>query len=81
MHEYHTTKRLLDVALEQAQLASDERIVNLKINLDPNSGYTPESIRFYFEQLAAETPAAGAVLEFDMLAASQPVQLMAIDIQ
>jgi acylphosphatase/Zn finger protein HypA/HybF involved in hydrogenase expression len=66
MHEFSVTERLFQIALTQADLRGGERIRRLHINLDPDSGYTPEAIRFYFEQLAQNTPAEGAELAFEL---------------
>jgi len=52
MHEYSITERLFQLALEQADLEEGEQIQRLHIELDPNSGYAPDAIRFYFEHLA-----------------------------
>ncbi|MEZ4735416.1 MAG: pyruvate:ferredoxin (flavodoxin) oxidoreductase [Caldilineaceae bacterium] len=80
MHEYLITERLLTVALENAQVAAGERIGRLNINLDPDAGYTPDAIRFYFEQLAQNTPADGAELVFTMTSSPQHIQLQSVEI-
>lgn len=80
MHGYFATAELLTIALEQAQLDKNERITCLKINLSPNSHCVPDLIRYYFGQLAANTPAAGARLIFETAPAAEPVQLLEIDI-
>lgn len=80
MHEYSITERLFQIALEQADLRCDESIQRLHIELDPDAGYAPDAIRFYFEQLAIGTPAAGAELAFKMVPQPQHIRLTAIDI-
>ncbi|MBX3013452.1 MAG: pyruvate:ferredoxin (flavodoxin) oxidoreductase [Caldilineaceae bacterium] len=80
MHEYLITERLLNVALAQAHPAADERISRLQIKLDPLSGYAPDSIRFYFDQLAQNTPAAGAELAFDLAPTPQHIQLVTVEV-
>ena len=80
MHEYLITERLLNIALENARVAPGERISRLKINLDPDAGYTPDSIRFYFEQLAQNTAAAGAELLFDQAPSPQQIQLLTVEV-
>lgn len=80
MHEYLITERLLNIALENARVAPGERISRLKINLDPDAGYTPDSIRFYFEQLAQNTAADGAELLFEQAPAPQHIQLLTVEV-
>lgn len=80
MHEFNITKSLLDVAMAQAQLQPGERIQRLHITLDPNSGYTPESIRFYFDQLAHHSTVADAELVFELQESGQPIRLTQVDI-
>lgn len=80
MHGRYATADLLAIALEQAQLDSNERITCLKINLSPDAHCAPDLIRYYFDRLAANTAAAGAQLIFEMAPAADPVQLLAIDI-
>lgn len=80
MHELNVTRNLLRVALEQAQVQQGERIQRLHITLDPNSGYSPESIRFYFEELARNSPAAHAALAFTWSKSGPPIRLAQVDI-
>ena len=80
MHEYLITERLLNIALENAHVSPGERISRLKINLDPDAGYTPDSIRFYFEQLAQNTAADGAELVFDQAPSTQHIQLVTVEV-
>lgn len=80
MHEYLITERLLNVALDQAHPAVGERISRLNVKLDPVSGYAPDSIRFYFEQLAQHTAAAGAELVFDLAPSPQHIQLVTVEV-
>jgi pyruvate-ferredoxin/flavodoxin oxidoreductase len=80
MHEYLITERLLAVALEKAAVGADEQISRLTINIDPNSGYTPDAVRFYFEELAKNTPAAGAELLFEGAPAPQQIQLLTVEV-
>jgi hydrogenase maturation protein HypF len=75
MHEFGITERLFQVALNQADLQFGERIERLHIRLDPESGYAPDAIRFYFEQLAAGSVAEGANLEFTMAAEPHHIAL------
>jgi len=80
MHEYHITQSLLQTALDKATLQDGEQIERLHIALDPDSTYLADAIRFYFEQLAQNTAATGAQLEFDTAAAGEQIRLTSIDI-
>lgn len=80
MHEFNVSERLFQVALTQADLRDGERIRRLYINLDPDSGYTPEAIRFYFEQLAQNTPAEGAELTFELGPQPEHIALHQVEI-
>ena len=80
MHEFHMTQTLLQTALTSAKLQDGEQIERLHIALDPDSRYLADAIRFYFEQLAQHTAAAGAQLEFDTAAAGEQIRLTSIDI-
>jgi acylphosphatase/Zn finger protein HypA/HybF involved in hydrogenase expression len=80
MHEFGITERLFQIALTQAGLRDGERIRCLLINLDPDSGYAPDAVRFYFEQLARNTPAEGAELAFELVSQPQHISLSQIEI-
>ena len=80
MHEYDITEQLFHVAMEQAQLQDGERLQRLYVTLDPQSGYVPDAIRFYFEQLAAGTAADGAELLFELVEQPQHIRLTTLDI-
>ena len=81
MHEFGITERLFQIALDQADLQDGERIRRLQITLDPDSGYVPDAIRFYFEQLAQGTPAEGAALDFDLSAEPRHIALNTLEIE
>ena len=80
MHEYSITERLFHVAMDQAQLRDGERLHRLHIALDPQSGYLPDAIRFYFEQLARGSAAEGAELAFDLVEQPQHIRLTSLDV-
>jgi hydrogenase maturation protein HypF len=81
MHEFGITERLFQIALEQADLQDGERIRRLQITLDPDSGYVPDAICFYFEQLARGTPAEGATLDFDLTTEPRHIALNTLEIE
>jgi Zn finger protein HypA/HybF involved in hydrogenase expression len=80
MHEFHLTQTLLQTALDKATLQDSEQIERLHIALDPDSTYLADAIRFYFEQLAQNTAAADAQLEFNTTTVSEQIRLTSIDI-
>lgn len=80
MHEFDTTEQLFQLALTKAELQEGERIRRLQIALDPDSGYAPDAIRFYFEQLAQGTAAEGAELNFELTPMSRTITLQQIEI-
>jgi Zn finger protein HypA/HybF involved in hydrogenase expression len=78
MHEFGITERLFQIAIDQADLQDGERIERLRIRLDPDSGYTPDAIRFYFEQIAKGSAAEGAELEFTFEVEPQPIAVASL---
>lgn len=80
MHEFSLTERLYQIALTNADLKPGERIRRLKIRLDPDSGYAPEAIRFYFAQLAQGTAAQGAKLDFELAPEPRHIALTELEI-
>jgi len=68
MHELHITESLFNTALEQARAANASKILRLDIALGEGSGYTEDSIRFYFDMLRKDSLAAEADLAFRSIA-------------
>jgi hydrogenase nickel incorporation protein HypA/HybF len=68
MHELPVTQNLLDLALEHAQRAGGGRITALDLVIGDLSGIVDDSVRFYWEFIAADTPAAGSELRFRRVA-------------
>ncbi len=61
MHELPVTQEILNIALEHAQ---GHHISAITLVIGELSGFIDESIQFYFDVLAEQTPAAGARLIF-----------------
>lgn len=55
--------------LEQSEKERATRVHRIKMRIGTFSGVVPEALRFAFEVLTQGTPAAGAVLEVEMVAA------------
>ncbi len=65
MHELSITQNILDIALKKAAEAKAGRITRINITLGELSGIVDECVRFYFDFLTKDTPAAGASLSFE----------------
>lgn len=65
MHESGLTEDLFTHAMQHAHEANAQRVTRVRVIIGALSDATPESIRFYFDSLAAGTIAEGAELEFD----------------
>ena len=69
MHELSVTQSLLDLALEQAALHGAQKITRMDVVVGRLQGLVEDSMLFYFEILADETPAKGAEVRIEMLPA------------
>lgn len=65
MHESGLTEDLFTHAMQHAREANAKRVMRVRVIIGELSDATPESIRFYFDSMAAGTIAEGADLEFD----------------
>ena len=65
MHESSLTEDLFAHIMQHAQEANAKRVMRVRVIIGELSDATPDSIRFYFESMAAGTIAEGADLEFD----------------
>ena len=66
MHEAGITKRILEVALERAAQAGASRISAIHLEIGEESDVTPESVDFYWPDIARATPAEGAQIFFSV---------------
>ncbi|MEJ2047557.1 MAG: hydrogenase maturation nickel metallochaperone HypA, partial [Dehalococcoidia bacterium] len=64
MHELAITQNMLDIVLEKAKESGAERVGAINLVIGELSGFVEESVRFYFDFLAKDTIAEGAVLNF-----------------
>ncbi|CAN5272249.1 hydrogenase maturation nickel metallochaperone HypA [soil metagenome] len=62
MHEMSITQSVVDVV---TQRTGSDRVAMVRLQIGKLSGIVPDSVRFCFELIAADTPLAGAVLEID----------------
>lgn len=62
MHEMSITQSVIDVV---TQRTGSDRVAMVRLQIGKLSGVVPDSVRFCFELIAADTPLAEAVLEID----------------
>lgn len=62
MHELSVATKILDLALAQLREQQLDRIHRIDLRVGVMQGYEPKWMQHYFDRLAADTPAAGAVL-------------------
>jgi len=68
MHELSIMTEALRMAEDAAKAAGAARIVKLRLRVGALSGVAPESLRFAFDVVSADTMAAGASLEIEPVA-------------
>ncbi|NLX10193.1 MAG: hydrogenase maturation nickel metallochaperone HypA [Chloroflexi bacterium] len=64
MHELGVTQSLLDLAVRHAQQAGAARVTQLNVVIGQMANIVDDSVQFYWEIIAQDTIAAGAVLVF-----------------
>lgn len=62
MHELSITEHLLDITLEHAEKATASRILRINLVIGDLTGFSEESIKFYFDILSEATKANRALL-------------------
>lgn len=69
MHELAVTESLLEIALRHARQAEASQIRSLNIVIGEYSSIVDDSVQFYWELIAAGTPAQNARLNFQRVPA------------
>ena len=69
MHELPVTQGMLSIALEHAERAGSSRITAINLTIGEMSGIVDDSIQFYFDFVSKDTPAQGALLNFERVPA------------
>jgi len=62
MHEYPATKRIFEIACEQAERHGIRKVQAINLVVGDDAGYAGDAIRLYFELLAENSRCAGARL-------------------
>jgi hydrogenase nickel incorporation protein HypA/HybF len=65
MHEFSIMQSTLETAAHKTRAAGATQIHRLKVRLGKLSGVVPEALRFAFDALKDQSPAAAAVLEIE----------------
>jgi hydrogenase nickel incorporation protein HypA/HybF len=69
MHELGIAESALQVALDRARTEGASRVLRMVIRVGALSGVDPEALRFAFAAILPGTPAEGADLQIDAVAA------------
>jgi hydrogenase nickel incorporation protein HypA/HybF len=64
MHELLVTEDILRIVAEYAKRADAQRVTDIHLVIGDMSSFVDDSIQFYFNHLAPDTIAEGAVLHF-----------------
>ena len=64
MHELSVTESLLKISVEHAEKANAQRVIDLHIVIGDLASMVDESIQFYWDIIAKDTIAEGAMLHF-----------------
>lgn len=65
MHEYGVTKSLVDVCNQEAEKNNMKKIYKINLKIGKFTGFSPDSIKFYFDYLKADTKCADANILFE----------------
>lgn len=69
MHELGIMTSAMEAVLQQAREHGARRVHRIVLRIGALSGVEPEALRFAFDVVTRETPAAGAELEIDAVPA------------
>lgn len=65
MHEYGVTKSLVDLCNQEADNNKLKKIYKINLKIGKFTGFSPNSIRFYFDYLKPKTKCSDAEIIFD----------------
>jgi hydrogenase nickel incorporation protein HypA/HybF len=69
MHELAVTESILEIALRHASRAGASKIVRLNLVIGQLSSIVDDSVQFYWDIIAKDTSAEGALLNFERIPA------------
>ena len=75
MHELAVTESILEIALRHLPSEQDVRITSLYLVIGQLSSIVDDSVHFYWDIIAKDTPAEGAALHFKRI----PAELVCLD--
>ena len=67
MHELAVTEDIVKIVTRHAEQAGAKRIIRINLVIGELASIVDDSVQFYFDYLAQNTPAAGAQLVFERL--------------
>jgi hydrogenase nickel incorporation protein HypA/HybF len=70
MHELSITESLLEITLKHAEAAEAQKVKQLNIVIGQMSSVVDESVQFYWDFVAKDTIAEGAILNFERIPAT-----------
>ena len=75
MHELSITESLLEITLRHASNANANKITDLYLVIGQLSSIVDDSVQFYWDIIAKDTPAEGAILHFKRT----PTEILCLD--
>jgi hydrogenase nickel incorporation protein HypA/HybF len=75
MHELSITESLLEITLRHARNANANKITDLYLVIGQLSSIVDDSVQFYWDIIAKDTPAEGATLHFKRI----PTEILCLD--
>lgn len=71
MHEYGVTKSLVELCNKEAEKNDIKKVVKVYLKVGKFTGFSPDSIQFYFEHLKVDTKCSTAEIVFEEI----PIQI------
>ncbi len=75
MHEFSVTKSLVDLCRKEAKQSGISKISKIILKIGKFTGFSPESISFYFDYLKPNTECVGAKIVFEEI----PIRIKCLD--
>ena len=75
MHELPVTESLLEISLRHLRESGEKRVTDLYLVIGQLSSIVDDSVQFYWDIIAKDTPAEGARLHFKRI----PAEMLCLD--